>query len=73
MNFQYLVLKEYAVGDKILMVRRSFNVHIRFLINNKDEMIYTLTPLSPNQGYKDQIQLKKSYEEEQYVSVKVKE
>jgi hypothetical protein len=39
----------------------------------KEERIYTLAPLSPKQVYEDQIQLKKGYEKEQYVSAKVEE
>jgi hypothetical protein len=39
----------------------------------KDGRIYTLAPLSPKQVYEDQLQLKKGYEKEQHVSVKVEE
>jgi len=39
----------------------------------KDRRIYTLALLLPKQVYKDQIQLKKGYEEEQHVSAKVEE
>jgi len=39
----------------------------------KDGRIYTLAPLTPNQVYKDQIQLKKSYEEEHSALAKVDE
>jgi hypothetical protein len=39
----------------------------------KDGRIYTLAPLTPKQVYEDQIQLKKSYEEEHSDSAKVEE
>jgi hypothetical protein len=39
----------------------------------KDGRIYTLTPLTPKQVYEDQIQLKKSYEEEHLDSAKMEE
>ena len=39
----------------------------------KDGRIYTLAPLTPKQVYEDQIQLKKSYEEEHSALAKVKE
>jgi hypothetical protein len=39
----------------------------------KDGRIYTLAPLTPKQVYEDQIQLKKSYEEEPSDSAKVEE
>jgi len=39
----------------------------------KDGRIYTLAPLTPKQAYEDQIQLKKSYEEEHSDSAKVEE
>jgi hypothetical protein len=39
----------------------------------KDGRIYTLIPLTPKQMYEDQIQLKKSYEEEHSDSIKVEE
>jgi hypothetical protein len=39
----------------------------------KDGRIYTFTPLTPKQVYEDQIQLKKSYEEEHSDSVKAEE
>ena len=35
----------------------------RYSLEN-DDRIYTLAPLTPKQVYEDQIQLKKSYEEE---------
>jgi len=37
----------------------------------KDGRIYTLVSLSPKQVYEDQLQLKKGYEEKQYVSAKI--
>jgi hypothetical protein len=39
----------------------------------KDGRIYTLAPLTPKQVYEDQIQLKKSYEEEHSALAKVEE
>jgi hypothetical protein len=39
----------------------------------KDSRIYILAPLTPKQVYEDQIQLKKSYEEEHSDSPKVEE
>jgi hypothetical protein len=39
----------------------------------KDDRIYVLAPLTPKQVYEDQIQLKKSYEEEHSYSAKVEE
>jgi hypothetical protein len=39
----------------------------------KDDRIYTLAPLTPKQVYQNQIQLKKSYEEEHLDSTKVEE
>jgi hypothetical protein len=39
----------------------------------KDGRIYTLAPLTPKQVYEDQIQLKKSYEEEHSDSAKMEE
>eukprot|EP00258_Populus_trichocarpa_P029082 XP_024445101.1 uncharacterized protein LOC112324795 [Populus trichocarpa] len=66
---------EYAVGDKVLVIRRKAK-HNGFKNKyslEKDGKIYTLAPLLPKQVYEDQIQLKKGYEEEQHVSVKVEE
>jgi len=40
---------------------------------DKDGRIYTLSPLTPKQVYDDQIQLKKSYEEEHSDLAKVEE
>eukprot|EP00258_Populus_trichocarpa_P031547 XP_024447566.1 uncharacterized protein LOC112325356 [Populus trichocarpa] len=66
---------EYVVGDKVLVIRRKAK-HDGFknmYLLEKDGRIYTLAPLSPNQVYEDQIQLKKGYEEEQHVSAKLEE